>query len=142
MKRTTYFVCLVNILVQGDFNSNFMLRNPSYDNRGTNAVHVISSSNSNGRLACASQCTAWGECKSVMFNMNTNECQLLSIHMGDQSDAGPHSSMGWLYYEKEFGKYFLTFVPMTEKVLVFPYFSRGNLDITIKQYFHKLLKIW
>ncbi|XP_052698656.1 C-type lectin mannose-binding isoform-like [Crassostrea angulata] len=102
MKRTTYFVCLVNILVQGDFNSNFMLRNPSYDNRGTNAVHVISSSNSNSRLACASQCTAWGECKSVMFNMNTNECQLLSIHMGDQSDAGPHSSIGWLYYEKQF----------------------------------------
>ncbi|XP_052700874.1 C-type mannose receptor 2-like [Crassostrea angulata] len=102
MKRTTYFVFLVNLLVQGDFNSNFMFRNPSYDNRGTNAVHIISSSNSNSRLACASQCTAWGECKSVMFNIDTHECQLLSVHMDDQSDAGPHSSVGWLYYEKEF----------------------------------------
>lgn len=135
MKRTTYFVFLVNLLVQGDFNSNFMFRNPSYDNRGTNAVHIISSSNSNSRLACASQCTAWGECKSVMFNIDTHECQLLSVHMDDQSDARPHSSVGWLYYEKEFGKYFSTFVPMTEKIWFVLYFilkkkSRYNNNTT------------
>lgn len=111
MKRITYFVFLVILLVQGEFNSNFMLRNPSYDNRATNAVHVILTSNSNSRLACASQCTAWNGCKSVMFNMDTHECQLLSVHMDDQSDAGPHTSVGWLYYEKEFGMYFFDICP-------------------------------
>lgn len=122
MKRITYFVFLVILLVQGEFNSNFMLRNPSYDNRATNAVHVILTSNSNSLLACASQCTAWNGCKSVMFNMDTHECQLLSVHMDDQSDAGPHTSVGWLYYEKEFGMYFSTFVTMTEQVVFFRYF--------------------
>lgn len=122
MKRITYFVFLVILLVQGEFNSNFMLRNPSYDNRATNAVHVILTSNSNSLLACASQCTAWNGCKSVMFNMDTHECQLLSVHMDDQSDAGPHTSVGWLYYEKEFGMYFSTFVTMTEQVVFFSLF--------------------
>lgn len=122
MKRITYFVFLVILLVQGEFNSNFMLRNPSYDNRATNAVHVILTINSNSLLACASQCTAWNGCKSVMFNMDTHECQLLSVHMDDQSDAGPHTSVGWLYYEKEFGMYFSTFVTMTEQVVFFRYF--------------------
>lgn len=109
MKRNTYLVFLVILLVQGDFNSNFMLRNPSYDNRATNAVHVILTSYSCSRLDCASQCTAWNECKSVMVNTDSHQCQLLSVYMDDQSDAGPHTSQGSLYYEKKLGMYLLAF---------------------------------
>ncbi|XP_011445094.4 mannose-binding protein C-like [Magallana gigas] len=101
MKRKTYFVFLINLLVHAEFRSNFMLRNPSYDNKATNAIYVLLTSNSRSRLDCASQCAAWNECKSVKFNMDTRQCQLLSVNMGDQSDAGPHTSVGWLYYEKK-----------------------------------------
>uniref|UniRef100_K1P8F6 Uncharacterized protein n=1 Tax=Magallana gigas TaxID=29159 RepID=K1P8F6_MAGGI len=82
------------------FNSRYC-RNSSYDNRATYAINVIFTSNYRSRLDCASQCTALGECKSVMFNMDTRQCQLLSVHMDDQSDAGPHTSVGWLYYERK-----------------------------------------
>lgn len=143
MKHLAYFVFLVILLVQGDFNSNFMLRNPSYDNRATNAVHVILTSNSNSRLACASQCTAWNGCKSVMFNMDTHECQLLSVHMDDQSDAGPHTSVGWLYYEKEFGMYFFDICPHDGTGLFFFryfFFWVGIWLYQLKQYFRKLWK--
>eukprot|EP00105_Crassostrea_gigas_P016616 XP_011434063.1 PREDICTED: uncharacterized protein LOC105332994 [Crassostrea gigas] len=101
MESNAYFAFMMILSVQGEFISNFMFRNSSYDNRATYAINVIFTSNYRSRLDCASQCTALGECKSVMFNMDTRQCQLLSVHMDDQSDAGPHTSVGWLYYERK-----------------------------------------
>ncbi|XP_052698654.1 uncharacterized protein LOC128176393 isoform X2 [Crassostrea angulata] len=101
MESNAYLAFMMILSVQGEFISNFMLRNSSYDNRATYAINVIFTSNCRSRLDCASRCTAWGECKSVMFNMDTRQCQLLSVHMDDQSNAGPHTSVGWLYYERK-----------------------------------------
>ncbi|XP_065943891.1 uncharacterized protein [Magallana gigas] len=101
MESNAYLAFMMILSVQGEFISNFMLRNSSYGNRATYAINVIFTSNCRSLLDCASQCTAWGECKSVMFNMDTRQCQLLSVHMDDQSDAGPHTSVGWLYYERK-----------------------------------------
>lgn len=105
MEVNAYFAFLMIISVQGEFISNFMARNSSYDNRTTYAINVIFTSNCRSRIDCASQCAAWGECKSVMFNMDTRQCQLMSVHMNGQSVAGPHNSLGWLYYERKTGKY-------------------------------------
>lgn len=105
MERNTYLAFMMIISVQGEFISNFMLRNSSYDSRATYAIHVIFTSNFRSLLDCGSQCTALHECKSVMFNMDTHQCQLLSVYMDDLSNAGPHTSLGWLYYERKTGKY-------------------------------------
>lgn len=94
-------VFVVILTVRGVIISDFMSRNPTYDNRATLSTNIISTLILGNPMRCASHCTRNDKCKSIMFNMDTHVCQLLSVHI---SDTGPQSYTGWLYYEKIIGK--------------------------------------
>uniref|UniRef100_A0A8W8K1G9 C-type lectin domain-containing protein n=1 Tax=Magallana gigas TaxID=29159 RepID=A0A8W8K1G9_MAGGI len=102
MKQTIFLVFVVILAVRGVFISDFLYRNPTYDNRATPSTNVISILISRSSTHCASYCTRDDECKSTMYNMNTHSCQLLSVHMDELSVTGPQSFLGWLYYERTF----------------------------------------
>ncbi|XP_052706435.1 collectin-12-like [Crassostrea angulata] len=97
MKRNVYLVFVVILTVRGVTISNFMSRNPTYDNRATLSTDIISTLILGSPMYCASHCTRNDVCKSIMFNMDTHDCQLLSVYM---SDTGPQPYIGRLYYEK------------------------------------------
>lgn len=101
MKRNVYLVFVVILAVRGVIISNFKSRNPTYDNRATLSTNIIKTLTFESPMRCASDCTRNDKCKSIMFNMDTHVCQLVSVHM---SDTGPQSHTGWLYYEKIIGK--------------------------------------
>uniref|UniRef100_A0A8W8K589 Apple domain-containing protein n=1 Tax=Magallana gigas TaxID=29159 RepID=A0A8W8K589_MAGGI len=103
MKQTIFLLVFVVILaVRGVTISDFMSRNPTYDNRATPETNVISTLIFRSSIHCASYCTRNDECKSTMYNMNTHSCQLLSVHMDELSVTGPQSYIGWIYYERKF----------------------------------------
>lgn len=101
MKRNVYLVFVVILTVRGVTISNFMSRNPSYDNRATLSTDIISTLILGSPMYCASHCTRNDVCKSIMFNMDTHDCQLLSVYM---SDTGPQPYSGRFYYEKINGR--------------------------------------
>lgn len=91
------------LAVRGEFISDFMYRNSFYDNRATLETNVILTSNFHSVIDCASHCTRRDECESMLFNMDTHACQILSVRMDVMSDTGPQSYLGWLYYERRTG---------------------------------------
>uniref|UniRef100_A0A8W8IUH1 Apple domain-containing protein n=1 Tax=Magallana gigas TaxID=29159 RepID=A0A8W8IUH1_MAGGI len=98
MKRNVYLVFVVILAVRGVIISNFKSRNPTYDNRATLSTNIIKTLTFESPMRCASDCTRNDKCKSIMINMDTYSCQLLSVHM---SDTGSQTYSGWLYYEKQ-----------------------------------------
>uniref|UniRef100_K1R2E6 Uncharacterized protein n=1 Tax=Magallana gigas TaxID=29159 RepID=K1R2E6_MAGGI len=108
MKQTIFLVFVVILAVRGVTISDFMSRNPTYDNRATPETNIISTLIFRSSIQCASYCTRNDECKSIMYNMNTHFCQLLSVHMDAVSDAGPQPNLGCLYYERKIDGTMLT----------------------------------
>lgn len=100
MEWTIYLVLVIISAVRGEFISNFMIRNSSYDNKAFLASKLISTSHFRSVFDCAAACTKNHECTSTMFNTDTNFCQLLSAHMEAISDTTPKNTTGWVYFEK------------------------------------------
>lgn len=101
MECIKYIVFTMVCAARAEFISNFMYRNPSYDNMATLATNVIWTSHFRSVITCASHCTRRHECESMLFNSDTHCCQLLSVNMDVFSDTGPQAYQGWLYYEKK-----------------------------------------
>ncbi|XP_056008948.1 lectin BRA-3-like [Ostrea edulis] len=91
-------VKLIHAVVHADIISEFMSRDPTYDDRATSATNVMDQTELNSFLLCASYCTRTSECKSVMYNSRTHFCQVLSVYLDSGSDIGPQNSTGWNYY--------------------------------------------
>ena len=104
MQWEVLLVVVMVIKIKGAIISDYLTRNPLYDNRATMGTNVISTLNSVRRLSCASHCTTNPTCKSLLYNSITQYCQLLSVQMSPMSDNGPKSSTGWRYYERKIGK--------------------------------------
>ena len=104
MQWEVLLVVVMVIKIKGTIISDYLTRNPLYDNRATMGTNVISTLNSVRRLSCASHCTKNPTCKSLLYNSITQYCQLLSVQMSPMSDNGPKSSTGWRYYERKTGK--------------------------------------
>ena len=99
-----FLVAAGTFTAQGVILSNYLIRNPLYDNRATMESNVISTVNSKSRPGCAAHCTTNPTCKSLLYNTISRYCQLLSVQMSPVSDNGPQTSTGWRYYERKFGK--------------------------------------
>ena len=99
-----FLIAAGTFTAQGVILSNYLIRNPLYDNRQTLESNVISTVNSKSRPGCAAHCTTNPTCKSLLYNTITQYCQLLSVQMNPGTDNGPQTSTGWRYYEREFGK--------------------------------------
>ncbi|XP_048753760.2 lectin-like [Ostrea edulis] len=96
-------VKLIHAVVHADIISEFMSRDPTYDDRATSATNVMDQKELKSFLRCASYCTRTSECKSVMYNSRTHFCQVLSVYLDSGSDIGPQTSTGWNYYLRKIG---------------------------------------
>nr|XP_034336068.1 uncharacterized protein LOC105346513 [Crassostrea gigas] len=135
MKQTIFLVFVVILAVRGVTISDFMSRNPTYDNRATPETNIISTLIFRSSIQCASYCTRNDECKSIMYNMNTHFCQLLSVHMDAVSDAGLQTYLGWLYYERKIDGTMLTTTTVdVETTVVSTETTQTTFDCSIWHY--------
>lgn len=100
MEWTTYLFLVIISVVRGEFTSNFMVRNSSYDNKAFLASKLISTSHYRSVFDCAADCAKNHECKSTTFNADTHICQLLSAHKEAISNTTTKKTTGWVYFEK------------------------------------------
>lgn len=100
MEWTKYLVLVIISAVRGEFISNFMFRNSSYDNKAFQASKLISTSHYRSVLDCAADCMKNQACKSAMFNTDTRFCQLLTVQMEAISDTTTKDTTGWVYFER------------------------------------------
>ena len=118
-----FLIAAGTFTARGVILSNYLTRNPLYDNRATMGSNVISTVNSRSRPGCAVHCTTDPTCKSLLYNTITRYCQLLSVQMSPVSDNGPQTSTGWRYYERKFGKliYISLSLSLSLKILFFEF---------------------
>lgn len=127
MEWTIYLVLVIISGVRGEFISNFMFRNSSYDNKAFQASKLISTSQYRSVLDCAADCMKNQACKSAMFNTDTRFCQLLTAQMEAISDTTTKDTTGWVYFERMIstGRYIST-----------QFFLKLHVELTSQYFFY------
>lgn len=130
MEWTIYLVLVIISAVRGEFISNFMFRNSSYDNKAFQASKLISTSHYRSVLDCAADCMKNQACKSTMFNTDTRFCQLLSAQKEAISDTTTKDTTGWVYFERMIstGRYISTQFFKLELTSQYFFITQGLTD--------------